>query len=127
MNKDFDSIRQVWILPDCIGKLHAPRTLAADRDNLPALIAVASAYATAVLKHLDSAPVAGPLCAHVAASLTPAGIGAEKALRRFSEIVERDCALARELGKRIQRSESFDLLAPVRLNIVRFAHCEDET
>ena len=37
------------------------------------------------------------------------------------EIVERDRALARELSERIQRSELFDLLVLVRLNIVCFA------
>ncbi len=44
------------------------------------------------------------------------------------EIVERDCRLARELGRRMARSEEFELLAPVRLNIVCFAlRGEDQT
>jgi glutamate/tyrosine decarboxylase-like PLP-dependent enzyme len=37
------------------------------------------------------------------------------------EIVERDCRLARELSARMERSPEFELLAPVRLNIVCFA------
>jgi len=40
------------------------------------------------------------------------------------EIVERDCRLARELGARMERSPAFELLAPVRLNIVCFALAE---
>lgn len=37
------------------------------------------------------------------------------------EIVERDCRLARQLGDRLASDERFELLAPVRLNIVAFA------
>ena len=40
-----------------------------------------------MLEHLDSAPVAVPPRAHAAATLTPAGIGAQEALRRFRETV----------------------------------------
>ena len=61
--------------------------LADDLDHLPALIALASAYATAVLEQLDSAPVAVPPRAQAATTLTPAGIGAEEALRRFRETI----------------------------------------
>jgi hypothetical protein len=61
--------------------------LADDLDHLPALIALASAYATAVLEQLDSAPVAVPPRAQAAATLPPAGVGAEVALRRFRETI----------------------------------------
>jgi glutamate/tyrosine decarboxylase-like PLP-dependent enzyme len=36
------------------------------------------------------------------------------------EIVERNCAMARQLGSRIKDSGNFSLLSPVRLNIVCF-------
>jgi glutamate/tyrosine decarboxylase-like PLP-dependent enzyme len=61
--------------------------LADDLDHFPALITLASAYATAVLEHLDSAPVAVPPRAHAATALTPAGVGAQEALRRFRETI----------------------------------------
>lgn len=38
----------------------------------------------------------------------------------YREVVERNCMLAKELGKRIQGNDGFELLSPVRLNIVCF-------
>ena len=39
----------------------------------------------------------------------------------YREIVERDCRLARRLGDRLAGERRFELLAPVRLNVIAFA------
>jgi glutamate/tyrosine decarboxylase-like PLP-dependent enzyme len=39
----------------------------------------------------------------------------------YAEMIERNCDLARALGEKIAASETYELLAPVRLNIVCFS------
>jgi glutamate/tyrosine decarboxylase-like PLP-dependent enzyme len=43
------------------------------------------------------------------------------------EIVERNCALARELGEGLKKLEQFELLTPVRMNVVCFSLKGDNT
>ena len=44
----------------------------------------------------------------------------------YREMVERTCHLGKQLGERLEASEDFELLAPVRLNIVCFALAEGD-
>lgn len=44
----------------------------------------------------------------------------------MQEVVERNVALARQLGERLQNSAGFELLAPVHLNVVCFALSEGD-